>query len=206
MRETIHQLDPTRLYQLTGLTPRLQRLRSERRRRALERCMVESAILSPLGYIERIQCRLHLMVLTGPYEKGELKYKLGKLKYDRARKRRMPGISKYRAPYFMQLREGRLRVYLFPKEAYLRQCLIMTSDTSKRLIQRLAQSPDLSVSKLEYAIDVFCLEPQDLAELFWAMKRSLWVPYCRTTRRFGAHTAYDPRSSVTVVFGSNVKM
>jgi hypothetical protein len=139
-----------------------------------------------LAGISRYEARLHMIVLFGNYNYVDIVEALGEIWVDNKFKSdiRNPG---YRKKAIRQEKNFFLVVFYSPKNNCLPWCTIeihpqkdfpvqtykdFLKGLNKKLIEKL---PDIKVSAVEYAIDVFCYEPEYVRELQWLIRRCLYL-------------------------------
>lgn len=82
---------------------------------------------------------------------------------------------------YLQLGGSKLTVAYRPyAENYKPTCVIRTSDSSPELFFRLVNAlSTMTVSSVEYAIDFFCKNQQAVSNLFYLIRRYLFIPRCK---------------------------
>lgn len=136
-----------------------------------------------------IRSHLHLMVLTSnEYSLQTLKGHLGDFKCDG---RFHPGDRQpnYGSKWIRWFRHGIfMNIFTNPVYPFLPLCYVEIHQKGnfimgryKRFVSELASTfPSLKVAKVEYANDVYCLNPSASRDLFEAIRRFLYVPYQRS--------------------------
>lgn len=127
--------------------------------------------------IVRIEVKIHMICLTGGYQKKGISDFFDKLafkKYDIDR------FENYEYGAFKKLQGGFLTVKASPLEGYLPQCIIETTNpTHEMLYCILKKFPELSVSKAEYTVDIVYSSPQDVRKYFYLIRRYAYFPHVR---------------------------
>jgi hypothetical protein len=137
-----------------------------------------------LSGISRYEAKLHMLVLFGNYNYTDIVEALGALWIDIEFKSdiRNPG---YRKKAIRQEKDFFLNVFYSPKENYFPWCTIevhsskdLPIQTYKNFLKELNKKlPDIKVSAVEYAIDVFCNDYEAVKNLQWLIRRCLYLPY-----------------------------
>jgi len=133
------------------------------------------------GPSPRIEPLIHRVVLTGPYCTYDQLKQVGELwPYDRGQK------SSYKNNFTSNI-SGFIRIISkWPKNSYRRPIRIElipkryveAKEYKKALIDLMRALPQpLQVSEVEYAVDIYCYSPREVASLFYELIHCLWVPY-----------------------------
>ncbi|RJP78613.1 MAG: hypothetical protein C4522_12620 [Desulfobacteraceae bacterium] len=164
--------------------------------------------------IVRIVCRLHIITLNSSQNmkdrnnlsipESENIEALGDLwfdsKYDpqirnpNYSSRGIKQYSKFRLDIFFNPQKPYLPIFkieIHPKaDVSLEEYIFFLTFLANRI-------PSLKVSKIEYAIDVFCKGPFYVSELFKLILKTIYVPYQRKYNEFGGNlNKGEPQSSV----------
>lgn len=123
-----------------------------RRRRKIEK---RKALL--VSSIEKIRPKLHRFTMAGPYSYSKLIQVFGSIKIsnDHVSLERQPNYKKQAFAYF-----NKKRFTIFIDPVYVSKdnrnlCLIETSSPTRRLLSELlAKLPELTVSSVEYTLDI----------------------------------------------------
>ncbi|MCB2168869.1 MAG: hypothetical protein KQI78_14510 [Deltaproteobacteria bacterium] len=157
----------------------------------LKRRVAESQISSLVGgWIRAIEPKLHVLRFSSSYRYDDLKERLGRLKKD------VDYISeekRYKDRYIRNFKHFSLYCLINPTEKYLPNSYIefhpKTSRPSdyKKVVNELKEKlPDLTISKIEYAIDLICY-PQDsscnpVQYVFDMLRYYIYFPYKRNAK------------------------
>jgi hypothetical protein len=87
----------------------------------------------------------------------------------------------------IQLDTGKIKLHFKPEHlGYGPSCLLATNmstyDHLSNIHQRL---PKLKITRLEYAIDLYCRDPDAVADLLWLIRRYLYAPNALQTSMVG---------------------
>ena len=143
-------------------------------------------IHTALSGISQYEASLHMLVLFGNYNYDKIEEALGKLKIDN------DFISAIRNPSYEKMAYRQfsgfyLNVFYNPKKSYYPFCMIEVHpekdlpiqtykgfliELNEKLIKKL---PDIKLSSVEYAIDVFCNDPEAVQNLQWLIRSCLYL-------------------------------
>ena len=87
-----------------------------------------------------------------------------------------PAYSRYTFKDYVQLNTGKLTLHFkFPNDGYGPSCLITTNkSTYDHLSNIYKRLPKLNITRLEYAIDLYCKTPEAVNDLFYLVRRYLY--------------------------------
>lgn len=125
--------------------------------------------------ITKVEPKLHFVKFSGDFDYSWMEEKIGKMKISDKPPSIMP---MYQKEAYIQLKGGYLTVFFWPKKSYLPPCMIQTAASRKAFLTPIAQSlPDMNLSMVEYAVDIYCQHNIGASLLFWILKRYVYVPY-----------------------------
>jgi hypothetical protein len=172
-----------------------------------------------LGGIKGYKARLHRLVLSGNYKYDKIEKALGKLKIDNN------FISAIRSPSynkmaFRQFSGFYLNVFYSPKKTYYPGCTIeihpkkdLPVQTYKDFLIELNEKlnkklPGIKLSEVEYAIDVFCYDPEAVRNLQWLIRSCLYLPYQRNVITFDNDEIEINEKDIKIsyLYGNNKEM
>lgn len=148
----------------------------------IKKRFVGGQVTDALAGISRIEPKIHRMKLSGDYSYRDLK-KLGPLKVDHD----FDPINrpKYQKRAYRQLKDGVLTIYHDRTEKLYPKCFIEFSYPAMEFLIGLDRLlPELKLSSLELAVDIFCRNHEYVEALFWALKRALLVPFQRSAMQY----------------------
>lgn len=98
-----------------------------------------------------------------------------------------PAYSRYTFKNYVQLNKEKLTLHFkFPGEGYGPSCLITTNkSTYGHLSNIYKRLPKLNITRLEYAIDLYCKSPGAVADLFYLVRRYLYRRNAQGTKMKG---------------------
>jgi hypothetical protein len=148
--------------------------------------------------IRYLEAKIHKIGLSGRYNYTNLKKSLGSLYDDTAHSKN----ANYDRKFIKQYPGFYLIIYVNPKNNFMPRCLIELhprgSTSPKEYKQFLVDLekalPDMTLSKVEYAIDQYCSTPEKCESLYSAEVRNLFVPYQRSEVR--------PNTQITTFYGN----
>ena len=183
-------MDSTELFHLTKKIPP-----------GIQKKTFRSIMEIPSG-IERIEPLIHQSKFSGDYGYGEVEKAIGKLKIDDryAAKATKKNYS-YKKRVYIRFKK-RLVYFLFktpasysdPQLGYLKpRCILETSDSTPEFLAEIDRVlPGLKVMSLEYAIDFYCQNHHQVADLFFFLRRFAFIPRAkRTSMAGGEFSGYD---------------
>ncbi len=132
---------------------------------------------SILEDITRIEPRLHRIILSGDYSYKDLNKKLGTLVPDKRfhRKKRMP---LYRSRAWRTFKGMRLTIFYNPILGFLKPCRIeFTFSSPGSLMKLYKQLPELKITSVEYTVDIFCGNHDQVAALFYLLLHYMYFEY-----------------------------
>ncbi|EMS78446.1 hypothetical protein [Desulfotignum phosphitoxidans] len=157
-----------------------------------------------LRNIHKIKAHIHTGKFSSDYSFNEVRKALGNFKitdnnynknYERAAIRNTK--KQLFKLFFNNQKPGVPKTYL---EIYGKT---LCHSTVKDLYQKL---PHLRVSQLEYTIDLFCNNHEEVAYLFYILRRHLFFPYAKSTSMSGGrYSLLDLNRSTNAVFEINYK-
>ena len=172
-----------------------------------------------LGGISEYKTRLHRLSLSGNYNYDKIEEALGALKIDNnfISAIRNPGYDKMA---FRQFSDFYLNVFYKPKKSYYPWCMIEVHprknlpiqtykgfliELNEKLIEKL---PDINLSTVEYAIDVFCNDPKAVRNLQWLIRRCLYLPYQKKVITFDNDEieVNEKDIKISYLYGNNKEM
>jgi hypothetical protein len=159
-----------------------------------------------LNDIERIQPHIHRIEFTGNFLYEDIEKSVGHQKVlNDGEKQNLPKhLEACKLASYVQLPEGKLTIAYRPYEGMFRpSCVIFTSHSSPALFSRLNQpNIALKVSSIEYAIDIFCNNSEAVSDLFYLMRRYIYVPYSKETSMDGGefNGFLEPRDTNAVYY------
>lgn len=131
-----------------------------------------------LSSIDEIKPGLHRVWLSGYYDYDDLEKVFNRIKIlpnsGRGKRR-----SNYRthaiATYW---KKAKLSLFLNPDDCcYPTSIIELTSPRSGLLLELAKDLPELTLSRVEYSIDLFISNPRDVRSAFRALRRYSWFPY-----------------------------
>jgi hypothetical protein len=132
-----------------------------------------------LNNIEKVECKIHNLKFTGNYTYQNIVDSIGNIKLDSSYKKYSDGS--YEERYFKNIHGTNLSIKLHPihKKRFLPQCEIKLVYKKHKSIAALAKHlPELNVSSVEYAIDLFQHTgkhtPQNVRNLFLLLRHYLY--------------------------------
>ena len=139
-------------------------------------------IYTSLSGISRYEARLHMIVLNGKKNYPDLVEALGALKIDNNFKSDIRNPN-YNTKAIRQEKDFFLSVFVNPKNNTNQWCTIevhprkdLPVQTHKDFLKELNKKlPDINVSAVEYAIDVFCNDYEAVRNLQWLIRRCLYL-------------------------------
>lgn len=140
-----------------------------------------------LQEIDTVKPRLHRIALSGPYGYAQLKevFKSIKInpKYRPSRRR----IS-YKTEAFSYFNKQKLTIFLNPSHLNRRaECVIETSYPTKKFLFDLSDAfPHMTVSLVEYALDIFCTDSTVVRRNYRTLMRYLWFPYQKEGKMYAS--------------------
>lgn len=146
--------------------------------------------------IINVETKLHYLRLSGYYNYVNLIDKLGKIKIDDNSPRIM---NQYRKQAYKKFDGGYLTIFFDPKEPFFPPCFLQTAASKKPFLIKIAHLlPELHVSLVEYAVDIFCRNNLYAEILFWALSRSAYAPYKDRSELYGGQQLDDNRWSAVM--------
>lgn len=133
-----------------------------------------------LANLKMVRARIHRIAFSGPYNYTHLKSALGPMKINKA------FIPDYRNPNYntqAYLQSGRFRLTIFTnrKREFMPGCIIEMSYPSVRFLLDLHRKlSKLSVSYVEYAVDLYFDRTPLIREHFETLRRYILFPYQRS--------------------------
>jgi len=130
---------------------------------------------SILEGITKIEARLHRIILFGDYSYEHLEKKLGKLKEDEAfDRKRMP---RYHGSALRWFEKNKLTIF-HTRIKNAPECRIEFNFSSPEWLMLLCEKlPKLKISSIEYAVDIFCGNPHQVADLFYLLLHYMYFTY-----------------------------
>jgi hypothetical protein len=169
----------------TKTTAKRNRINLDREQRAINagKTLHRVVINSVLRGID-LEVLIHRSVFSGLYSLGTLQKMLGFGVRD------FDSFEEYgRYPFKrdIQLNTGKLKLHFKPGSlGYGPSCLIATSkSTYDHLLNIHARLPKLKITRLEYAIDLFCRDSDAVANLLWLIRRYFYAPHAVRTSMVG---------------------
>jgi hypothetical protein len=133
--------------------------------------------------ITEIRVLIHRSDFSGLYKLGVLNTRLG-----RGKEIESSAYRRYSNKRSIQLSTGKVTRHFKPEDqGYGPSCMITTNDsTFDHLYNVYNRLPKLKITRLEYAIDLYCKTPAAASDLFYLLRRYLYVPRAvRTSMRGG---------------------
>ncbi len=172
-----------------------------------------------LGGISGYKTRLHRLALSGDYNYDKIEEALGALKIDNNFISAIRNPS-YNKMAFRQFSDFYLNVFYKPKKNYYPWCSIeihpkidlpiqtykdFLIELNKKLTEKL---PDIKLSTVEYAIDVFCNDPEAVRNLQWLIRRCLYLPYQKKVITFDNDEieVNEKDIKISYLYGNNKEM
>jgi len=158
---------------------------------------VKVAIQGPLRGIEKCVAFLHRVNLSGPYGYGRIRDELGPLWIDNGfvPEERFPA---YRKKARKNYRNFSLNIFTNPiknsEGIPMRPACFVEIHPSEAILHHEYRDlllkvderfPDLKVSSVEYAVDLYCKTSLGTGNLFWIIRKCLYVPWQREVRMIG---------------------
>jgi hypothetical protein len=137
--------------------------------------------------IDSVKPRLHRIALSGPYGYTQLKEVFKSLKinpkYRPYRRRRS-----YKTQAFSYYNKQKLTIFLNPSHLNPRaQCVIETSYPTKKFLFGLSDAfPHMTVSIVEYALDIFFADSTVVRRNYRTLMRYLWFPYQKEGKMYAS--------------------
>ena len=141
-------------------------------------------INSTLRGITDIRVLIHRSVFSGTYSLGTLQKMLQfGVKADDS----FEEYGRYSFKRNIQLNTGKLKLHFkFPDQGYGPSCLITTNkSTYDHLSNIYNRLRELKITRLEYAVDLFCRDPDAVTDLLWLIRRYLYAPNAFQTSMVG---------------------
>jgi hypothetical protein len=149
--------------------------------KAIQRRIVNSALRG----ITDVQVLIHRSVFSGLYSLKTLQKKLGfgVRDYDSFEE-----YGRYSYKRDIQLGSNKIKLHFKPESSgYGPSCLIATNkSTYDHLLNIHNRLPQLKITRLEYAIDLYCRDHEAVADLFWLIRRYLYAPHVIRTSMAGS--------------------
>ena len=165
----------------------------------------QSFVRITISRIKSVKAFIHSSRFSSDYSYNDIQNNLGiKLFPDRNSISHMPN---YNSMAYGQLKKGKITVFFNPIKAGMPYTYITTSNSSYDLFLELYKGlPDLNVSSLEYTIDLYCVNQQHIADLFYILRKSM---YCSrglsTATKGGRLDGTDLIRSTNAVYQVNLK-
>lgn len=199
----------------------LKKYDREQMRIGLKKRELQSTKSTALSYIRQIKrtreydikAILHRIILSGDRWKREIhnlnaiKDFLGDLWFDPNFKPEDRG-GMYEAMFVKQLLDFQINIPTTPLTGFYPPIMVeihprkdISLESHKDFLIQLGKSlPGLKVSKVEYAIDIYCPLVADV--LFWVFQHSLSIPHQRTIRFFpDRFTSLGKRTNCSIIWG-----
>jgi hypothetical protein len=131
-----------------------------------------------------IKVLIHNSAFSGAYSMGTLKKMLGfGVRADDSSEE----YGRYTFKRNIQLNTGKLKLHFkFPDHGYGPSCLITTNkSTYDHLSNICIRLPKLKITRLEYAIDLYCKDHDAVADLFYVVRRYLYHRNAKGTKMKG---------------------
>jgi hypothetical protein len=172
-------------------------------------------IQAALRRITEIKPHIHRIHFSSPYSLKDIRENLGNVKVPANSKKRAAKFGDtYRRLAYLQLPTGRVTV-LFDSEGIRRKdprtgveyvvfpppTRLLTYGNNLELLFQLGQAlPGLLTSYCEYAVDLYCGDPDAVSDLFFVLRRHAYVPYGKkTAMQGGEYNGYrEPRTENAV--------
>ena len=142
-------------------------------------------VTSALRGITDIKVLIHRSVFSGLYSLGTLRKMLGNfgVRDDDP----LEEHSRYQFKRDIQLNTGKIKLHFkLPSFGYGPSCLIATNESTYDHLSNIYQRlPKLKITRLEYAMDLFCRDPDAVADLLWLIRRYLYAPGAVRTSMVG---------------------
>ena len=141
-------------------------------------------VSSTLRGITDVKVLIHRSVFSGQYSLAMLRKMLSfGVRADES----FEEYGRYTYKRNIQLSTGRAGLHFkFPSDGYGPSCLITTNkSTYDHLLNIYNRLPKLKITRLEYAIDLFCRDRDAVSDLLWLMGRYLYTPNAVRTSRDG---------------------
>jgi hypothetical protein len=156
-------------------------------RKNISKNLFRTEINIALGGISHLEARLHRLTVSGNYKYSQCKKNLGGMYFDTNFNPKKK-YERYQRKDIKQLKNFQLNVFTFPKEGGYPLCLIvilpkkdLPIKTYKEFLMEFDSElmPDMMISSIEYAIDLFCNNYENARNLFWLLRRCTYIPYQR---------------------------
>lgn len=171
----------------------------ERHQKRIEERIIREA----LSGVTRIKAFIHTVKFSSAdLDYGEIEKKVGPLFIPTDYNHRIP---KYRHAAYRQLNNGSVTIYFEPLKGCMPSTYITTSSAKHRFLSELHKLiPDLTLSYVEYTIDLFCKDHIDVANLFYVLRKNIHFPYAnKTTTKGGQLTGMEIRRTKNALFQVN---
>jgi hypothetical protein len=163
-------------------------------------------IQKTIGNIQRIKPFIHKVKFSSQqYDYGDYQNQIGRLQI--ASPEYNHQIPNYRKAAFRQMKHGRIVVYFDPLIPGMPLTYIMPSSAEFKLLYELYKKmPDLSLSYIEYTIDLFCKNHFEVADLFYVLRKNIYFPWANNTiTRGGRLTGIDLNRTTNALFQVNAQ-
>jgi hypothetical protein len=165
----------------------------------------QSFVRKTICRIKSVNAFIHNTRFSSDYSYNDIENNLGiKLYPERNKKSYM---TNYTSIAYGQLKNGKITVFYNPIKPVFPYTYITTSDSSYDLFLELYKAlPDLKVSALEYTIDLYCINQQHIADLFYLLRKNM---YCSrgtsTATKGGRLDSTNLVRSTNAVYQVNLK-
>ena len=170
----------------TGTTGKGSRTISKREQRAIDsgENLQRRIVNTTIHCITDIKVLIHASIFSGIYKLGTLKKMLG---FGVPADASFEEYGRYSFKRDVQLDTGKLKLFFkFPNEGYGPSCLIINSKSPYSHLSNIYKRlPKLKITRLEYAIDLFCRSPEAVADVLYLIRRYLYAPNAWKTSMSG---------------------
>jgi hypothetical protein len=132
----------------------------------------------------KIKVLIHRSVFSGLYGSEKLERAMGnqEIKWIPNKTR---AFSSYSYKANIQLEQGEVEIFSLRK-TFGPSCIIATADSTYDMLRYLRKSlPNLKIYSLEYAIDLYCKNPEAVSDLFYLLRRYLYRRNAKLTSMDG---------------------
>jgi hypothetical protein len=162
--------------------------------KALQRRIINTALQG----ITEIRALIHRSDFSGVYKLGVLNSRLGK-----GKPIENSAYPRYPRKCCVQLRTGKVTRHFKPEDyGFGPSCMLTTNDsTFDHLYNIFNRLHNLKITRLEYAIDLYCETPAAVSDLFYLLRRYLYVRNAfKTSMRGGKFYGWKDSRDKNAVF------
>lgn len=137
-----------------------------------EKQFQKELISTTLNSIDRVKAHIHRVQLSGAYKYEEINGKLGRLQLANNSKIAKRRRKQYKTTAYCRLEDANLIVHTNPVKGVYPKCMIQFSNASPEILFSILKAlPKLIISSVEYTIDIYPKDPDDVPDLFYLIRR-----------------------------------